>query len=116
MKTLFLSTHELAMHLSADTYTCNQLELLLDKKTGTDSLSNPHMCCANIVMKMLFQEQKEVRDFSKKDLTAGIGCSLIEDFLGLEEIYLTCEERVRMRQRLISSLLIRPDRILCIPV
>lgn len=119
MKTLFIQTHELAKNLNAHDYTCHQLESYLCQSHGMKHRAAS--TTARIVMGMLYKEQKEHRKFDYSTF------HVLEDILDVHKvegephiIYATnrvifsSEQLKGIRQRLINSLLTRPDRTLCV--
>ena len=122
MKTLFIQTHELAHRLKPQVYMCSQLAEILSKSTGRPLLGNGSQGfdlydSASLVILALLREQKEdlmppslyyrARPYYYKD-----GRVKINGF-GLDEIFEFSND-VEIRQRLINSLLTRPDRTLCV--
>lgn len=102
MKTLFIQTHELAKKLDPSYYTCGQVNSML----GEDSWS----FTASHVMMVLYLEQKEDRRWNlpKRE----------DPYFTFDRIFMTGYEGFTddrgFRQRLINSLLTRPDRTLCV--
>lgn len=102
MKTLFIQTHELAKKLDPSYYTCGQVNRML----GEDSWS----FTASHVMMVLYLEQKEDRRWNlpKREYP----------YFTFDRIFMTGDEWFTddrgFRQRLINSILTRPDRTLCV--
>ena len=112
MKTLFIQTHELAKKLDPDMYTCPQLEAYFLQ------VHNMHWLAARnnsrIIMEMLFKEEKEFRKFDASGfivLENIFDVQKYKDVVSYEQMMIKC---VEIRQRLINSLLARPDRTLCV--
>ena len=122
MKTLFLSTHKIAQNLDPESWTCKQLARYMFTEHGYKFYSFSVSIAASIVMEMLYKEQKEYRKWNQKqkfDIFENIfdaGKYEIEDQSDIIPEYFSRKGEEQIRQRLINSLLTRPDRIICVPV
>ena len=122
MKTLFLSTHKIAQNLDPEGWTCRQLARYIESEYGDKFCRFSAAMRAKIVMEMLYKEQKEYRKWNQKRSFA-----VFENIFDAEK-YDEAHQRYgegagfsdhgyeQIRQRLINSLLTRPDRIICVPV
>lgn len=118
MKTLFIQTHELASKLSPKRYLCAQLAEFIEAQTGRNKwLSGKQgfdtFDSASLVILSLLREQKE--EFGTRSLDGYMyngGLLIVRGFF-LSSV-VPSDKAVRVRQRLINSLLTRPDRTLCV--
>lgn len=119
MKTLFIQTHELAHALSEfpTRYLCNTALRYICAKQAFDLKENAQGFClwdsVKLMIMALLKEQKEPRlwDKQSKNFYQGLGSVFDMDKSGPEEYQKDCHG---IRQRLINSLLTRPDRTLCV--
>lgn len=123
MKTLFVQTHELASKLSPNRYLCSQLAEFIESQTG---LSCYHVGkhgidifdSAILVVLALVREQKE--DFVDPIFEPEYGSPYYykDGLIKVNGFYLESlvefSTDTEIRQRLINSLLTRPDRTLCV--
>lgn len=123
MKTLFIQTHELAHQFTPHHYMCSQLAEILSKSTGGS-------CCldgnqgfdifdsATLVILALVREQKE--DFVDTVFEHEYSSPYYyrDGLIKVNGFYLETlvefSTETEIRQRLINSLLTRPDRTICV--
>lgn len=115
MKTLLIQTHELAKKLDPNTYTCITVRGLIGGKAGLSASDCRLDVCSATIMKMLYLEQKEDRNWAygargKFTLFEHVFSRPLDRPFGR----FTTQEYKEIRQRLINSLLTRPDRTLCV--
>lgn len=122
MKTAFIQTHELAHQLTPHDYTCYRLGNILSKATGRFRLHQGNQGfdlhdSASLVILSLLREQKE--DLMPPSLYHEArpyyyrGGRVIINGFHLDEVCEFAKDK-EIRQRLINSLLTRPDRTLCV--
>ena len=123
MKTLFIQTHELARALSElpTQYLCNIALRFICAKHEFDlddaHVSNEENFClldsVKLMTMALLKEQKEYRlwDTQSKAFYHGLGDVFDMDRSSSDTYKKDCHN---IRQRLIDSLLTRPDRTLCV--